>query len=208
MKTITTTALVALLVTVSTSFGGTAYAQPAPRPDQPQMRQHRVEPGGPFHQRFMRHRNGLEGLLHFGRTAENLEIAFIRLSYRLDLTNEQQTLFDALRDDAMAAQETFATALADALPERERGADRPDIADRLETRLAIASAHLAAMEAVLPAFTSFYDSLTEQQKASLESPRHHRGQPRDRDRDRNQDDDHAEHDAAPRRIVQSPAIEG
>jgi hypothetical protein len=56
--------------------------------------------------------------------------------------------------------------------ERERGS--LDLAQRMKARLAVQKAHVAAMEIVLPAFTDFYASLSDAQKAALEPRRRYR----------------------------------
>ena len=134
--------------------------------------------------------------LNFGRGAEAIEIALVRLSHRIDMTAEQQALFDTLKTSALSAAADFAAATEGLRPtppvEGEAAtATAPDIAQRLENRIAIETAHLAALEAVQPAATAFFDSLTDEQKAQLMperpdrdgmpgfgkgGPRHHQGQ--------------------------------
>lgn len=161
----------ALLAVVATAIGLSAAAPamaqtqtPAPdapmaQPDQPA----RPDQGGP--------RRGPGGdLLDFGRGGEAIEIALVRLSHRIDLTAEQQTLFDALKTSALAAATDFETAVEGLRPvPPTEGAQptMPSMAERLDNRIAMEKAHLAALEAVQPEFTAFFDSLTDAQKADL-----------------------------------------
>ncbi len=111
------------------------------------------------------------GLVCSDRGAEALEIAFVRLSHRLDLAGEQQPLFDALRTKALTTQTSFADDCKAALPDRSAGT-RPDLLDRLKSTLAIEEARLTALNAVLPEFEAFYGSLTDAQKDDLLPRRH------------------------------------
>ena len=110
-----------------------------------------------------------------------LEIAFVRWSHRLELTTEQQPLFDALKTKALTTQTSFADDCQAAMPDRTADA-KPDLLEGLKARLAIEEAKLTAMNAVLPDFEAFYGSLTDAQKADLMpqgmGPRH--GGPGDR----------------------------
>jgi len=121
---------------------------------------------------------GAVGFLNFARGAEAVEVALVRLSHRIELTQEQQGLFDALRTAALEAAETFETATEGLMPqppaEREAPA-MPSITERLENRIAVTRAQLAALESVQPAAAAFFDSLTEEQKAELQPERVERG---------------------------------
>jgi hypothetical protein len=170
MKTITTTAIVALM---TAAIGLTAiaptYAQDAaPPPTQEQAFRH----GGPgLHLR--QDGPGRGGFLDFfgrGDSTEAVEIALVRLSHAIEMTAEQQALFDTLKTDAIAAAETFSTAvegLRPAAPVEGQTAERPEFSEMLDNRIAFETAHLAALEAVQPALTAFFDSLTDEQKADL-----------------------------------------
>jgi hypothetical protein len=100
------------------------------------------------------------------RGAEALEIAFVRWSHALDLTAEQQPLFDALKTKALTTQTSFADDCQAAMPDRTADA-KPDLLDGLKARLAIEEAKLTAMNEILPDFEKFYSSLTDEQKADL-----------------------------------------
>lgn len=190
MKSISKTALVALM---TTAIGCTAiaptFAQAAPTPaaQQDDVRQHNHGPryGGP--------RGG--DILSFERGAEAVEIALVRLSHRLELTAEQQPLFDTFRTEALSAAATFAATiepLRPAAPVAGEAPALPNLAERLDNSIAIQTARLAALKAVQPSATAFFDSLTEDQLAGLTpqrldrdggmpgfgkgGPRHHGGQ--------------------------------
>lgn len=211
-KNFTSTAALALAAGIIgfTALPATTFAQQAPSapgaetqvaPDQNrhEFRQHRGQ------QRFanregMRqqgrdvgpHRGGHRGggLLGFvcsERGAERLEIALVRMSHRLDLTAEQQPLFDELRDTALAAQMGFADTCATLRPERPQSgaevtAETPDLGERFANRVEIARAEVAALEAVQPVLDALLDTLTDEQKASLQPRRGQRGEPGNRNR--------------------------
>lgn len=169
MKTISKTAVVALLTaTLGTTALVPVFAQEtAPRAPQAQhegnFRNHHQGPGGP---------GGRFGGDFFSveRGAEAIDVALVRLSHRVDLTAEQQPLFDAFKSSALTAAETFATATADLRPTPPAEGETPtapNLADRLDTAIAIQTARLDALKAVQPDAKAFFDSLTEEQTASL-----------------------------------------
>lgn len=199
MTSFTKTALAALMTgaIALTAVPGSAIAQD--RPGAPEARQH-----GQQQQQFRNHgkfqgqhgpqgkfggdmRNqggprggGLIDLVCSERGAEQLEIAFVRLAHRLDLTAEQTPLFDDLKATALTAQTQFADQCASALPARDQAAatpaERPDMVTRLKTRLDIDKARITAMETVLPKLEALFASLSDTQKHSL-APRQHRNGP-------------------------------
>ena len=110
------------------------------------------------------------GVLPFGCSengAERLEHVFVSLSHNLDLTAEQQPLFDALKTDALTAQTGLADTCAAAHP--ADAAKAPSIVERMQTRIKIDEAQTAALSSVLPELQAFYDSLTAEQKATLDA---------------------------------------
>lgn len=172
MKTITTTAIVALMsATIGLSTLPPTFAQDA-APTQVEaqrgpgfnMRHHHQGPGK---------RDGMRGgadLLSFERGGEAIEIALVRLSHRITLTAEQQPLFDTFKAAALSAAADFATATADlrpAAPAEGVATPAPTLSKRLENGIALQSARLAALEAVQPAAAAFFDSLTDAQNAQL-----------------------------------------
>lgn len=170
MKTISTTAIIAMMTaTLGLTAIAPAMAQtaaPAPQTETSQA----FRPGHNGPQRGA----GFGGFLNVERGAEAIEVAIVRITHRLDLTAEQQSLLDTLKTDALAAAETFATAtegLRPSAPAEGQRPERPDFAQALDTRIALDGARLAALEAIQPAATAFFDSLTDEQKAQL-TPRH------------------------------------
>ena len=174
MKTITTSAIVALMTaTIGLSAIAPAFAQNAT----PAQTQAQNGPGMQFRQGNQGHgqMGGPRGggdFLNFARGAEAVEIAMVRLSHRIELTAEQQPLFDALKATALSAAADFAAATEGLRPTppvagETTTATAPDMTERLENRIAIETAHLAALEAVQPAAAAFFDSLTDEQKAQL-----------------------------------------
>jgi hypothetical protein len=178
MKTISKPAIVALLTaalgltSLAPSFaqeaGAAAPAAPAAADVQKPGHDHnRFQRPGQFPQGGMRHmelRHG-GGFLNFERGAEAAEIGLVRLSHRVELTAEQQPLFDAMKTAILAAADDFASAAQAARPTAD--AAKPDIAARLDARIAITSANLTALEAIKPSVTAFFDSLTPEQQAAL-----------------------------------------
>lgn len=172
MKTITTTAIVALMTAAIglTAIAPTFAQDAAPAPTQEQA----FRQGGPgLHLRQDDNGPGRGGFLDFfgrGDSTEAVEIALVRLSHAVDMTAEQQALFDTLKTDALAAAETFSTSvegLRPAAPAEGQTAERPEFSEMLENRIAFETAHLAALEAVQPSLAAFFDSLTDAQKAEL-----------------------------------------
>lgn len=115
----------------------------------------------------------LMALVCSSRGTERLEIAFVRLSYRLNLTDQQRPLFDDLKNTAIAEQKNFAETCQSALPRRQAG-QRPDPVEILRGHITVEAAKLAAMRAVLPKFEALYRSLGNDQKNML-LPRGMRG---------------------------------
>jgi len=189
MKTITKTAIVALM---TATLGFSAIAPVFAQDAAPTQTQAQNGPGLHFRQGGeghgqMGHRMGGGDFLDFVRGAEAVEIAMVRLSHRIELTPEQQPLFDAFKATALSAAADFAAATEGLRPQRSPAvatppaegeavtATAPDISERLENRIAIETAHLAALEAVQPAATAFFDSLTDEQKAQLAPQRPDQG---------------------------------
>ena len=136
--------------------------------------------------RMLDFRQGLEGRFQFAefscapRAAERMERRFDRLAERLQLTDEQQQLYDAFMTAALTAQTDLADKCGDLRPNRTAG-NSPDLLARMESRLKLDEARLAAMNAVYPDFKAFYGSLSDTQKADLfpfgHGGRHHPTRP-------------------------------
>jgi hypothetical protein len=173
MKTFSTKAIVAVM---ATTIGLTAIvpamaqeAAPAPSIEATQKAPGPQGgpgwPGGPkFHQR------GQGDIFNFGRGAEGIEVALVRLSHRIDLTDEQQGLLDDLKTAALAAADDFSQATEGLRPQRPAAGEkttRPSFPEMLDKRIAFETAQLDALKAVQPAATAFFDSLTEEQQTKL-----------------------------------------
>lgn len=174
LKPLTRTALVGIAAASALAVAVPAYAQPA----QQETQIHRTVDGmiarhiaGGHMDRHM-DRHGPRGGFDFIGSPQAVEIALVRLSYAIDMTDEQQALFETLRTDALAAATAFEDATQGLRPDPE-SAEVPDIADMLDTRIAVETARLEALTAVQPAFEAFFGSLTDEQKADL-MPRRHR----------------------------------
>lgn len=110
------------------------------------------------------------------RAADRLERRLDRMAGRLELSKDQEKLFEDFRTSALTAQTDFSDQCATIRPGKTAGkAERPDLIQRLEQRLKFDEARLAAMSELLPQFKSFYDSLTDAQKRELMPRRHMQG---------------------------------
>jgi hypothetical protein len=117
------------------------------------------------------------GMLDFAcgdHGAEALEIAFVHINYAVKPTAEQAPLLDALKTTALADQKKVADTCQTAVA---GDAGKATMLDRMQARLTLDNARVAALTDVLPKFKAFYDSLTADQKAKLE-PRSGFGGPR------------------------------
>jgi hypothetical protein len=177
-KPLTRTALVGLAAAGAFAIAVPAHAQPAPRNSEI----HRTVDGMIARHVIVGHmdrhmdHHGPRGGFDFIGSPQAVEIALVRLSYAIDMTGEQQALFETLRNDALAAATAFEDTTEGLRPNPE-ATGMPDIADMLDTRIAIETAKLEALTAVQPAFEAFFGSLTDEQKAEL-MPRRHRVGPR------------------------------
>ena len=165
MKKLSTIALAATLVgTLSISaIAPAAYAQDnstnannGPKAEQKQERkgkgQYRAVRGG-------------HGFLHFvcsTEGAERLEKMLEITAIRLDVTDEQRPAFDDLKTAALTAQSDFATACEPLKAEKPEGA-----ADKMAHRTAMMELQIEGMNTVLPAFETFYEGLSDEQKAKV-----------------------------------------
>ena len=104
------------------------------------------------------------------RAADRLERRLDRMAGKLELTKDQEKLFEDFRTSALTAQTDFADQCDTIRPDHVASADgaktsqRPDLIQQLEQRLKFDEARLAAMSELLPHFKIFYASLTDQQK--------------------------------------------
>lgn len=110
------------------------------------------------------------------RAADRLERRLDRMAGQLELSKDQEKLFEDFRTTALTAQTDFADRCDLIRPGKTADKnDRPDLIQRLEQRLKFDEARLAAMSELLPQFRSFYESLTDQQKRELAPRGHMRG---------------------------------
>jgi hypothetical protein len=168
-----TTILAALVAAlgITTAFGS-AYAagpadqqRPGPGPQRPGFDQRGGAPMMDFRRDGMGGAFSLADVTCAPRAAERLETRLDRVTDRLDLTDEQQKLFEEFRASALTAQTGFADTCATMTP---ASADAgTDLIQRLEQRLKFDEARLEAMTELLPPLKSFYESLTDEQKADL-----------------------------------------
>lgn len=98
--------------------------------------------------------------------AERLETALGRVGDKVKLSEDQQALLTELKTVTLAAQTDF----ADKCTTPTRGEDK-DLMDHVKQRQANMTAHVAAMDNVVPALEAFYDSLSDEQKAELKPNR-------------------------------------
>jgi hypothetical protein len=169
MKTITTTALIAVLTaSIGLSAAAPVFAQEA-SPRHNQMQHQDRGPGGHGGRHDGGGRMGGGGFLDL-TNPDRVEISLVRLSQRIDLTAEQQPLFDAFKTAAMAAAEEFSGVLESVRPAAPAAGQtpvRPEVSEMLSNRIAVTTAQLAALKAVEPSASAFFDSLTDEQQAQL-----------------------------------------
>jgi len=124
--------------------------------------------------RFVRKGGGMGGMNRGDRLvalacsdkgAEMLQRVLDRSAQRLDLTADQQKLYDTFREKALTTETSFADQCQAARPDRSKG--RPDLITHLQSQLAIDQARITALNAVLPDFQALFDTLSDQQKAQL-----------------------------------------
>jgi Spy/CpxP family protein refolding chaperone len=104
------------------------------------------------------------------RGAERLEHVFVAVSHRAAITDAQKPAFDALKTAALSAQTDYADtckASFDAI----RADGKPDPIKALQARLAVDSARVEALTAILPKIEDFYKTLTPEQKTALQPSR-------------------------------------
>ena len=177
MSTPRTAAVAALVAAIglSTFAPATLAAPPTNRPAE-RGDMHKGMQGGPMQQHRLDFRNNggsgrfeLVDLRCGTRAADRMDQRLDRITDRLELTAEQQALYESFRTSALAAQTAFADTCATLRPATaEQAADLPtDPIAAIETRLKIDQARIASLAAVLPDLRAFYDSLSDEQKAGF-----------------------------------------
>jgi hypothetical protein len=179
MKTISAPVLVALMTTAMGFVAvAPAYAQaepaPAADPAAPGGAPAAPSPAAPatpaeaaplaktVGEMSSRH-SGPSGFLTLDRGPEAVELALVRLSYALELTAEQQPLFDAFETAAIQAATDYAATM-DAQPD---DGTQPDPSTWLDTQIAVQSARLNALQSIAPSATALFESLSETQLGLL-----------------------------------------
>ncbi len=169
-----------ILAALVAALGLTAMSPTfAAGPDRPRndnrMLEFRRDAGGAF--RFAEFSCG-------DRAADRLERRLNRVANKLDLSKDQNKLFEDFRTSALTAQTTFADQCDTIRPGATASKNqRPDLIQRLEQRLKFDEARLTAMSDLLPQFKSFYESLSDQQKrafaprAPMQGKMQHPGKP-------------------------------
>jgi hypothetical protein len=187
IKTSTASKAAMAVVVAAISFTALTPAAFAAGPDRGRDVQAHRQGGDMDRQGGMRFGGRGAGLLALGcgpNAAERTEHALVALSYRVNPTGDQVQLFDALKTAALDAQKELATTCDAVLPDRtaEAGAapattGPTNMLEALQARHKIEEARVAALGDVLPAFEAFFNSLTDEQKATLElrGPRDGRG---------------------------------
>lgn len=169
MKPVTRTALVAI---ATAAIGTTAIAPALAQPFGGGHQMIQRIPGGeprtfrPDHRGGVSMRGGLLAMFFSERGAEAIDIAAVRLTHQLDLTEEQATLLEDLRLAALDAQADVAEVREQFAPDEEA-----DLVARYAGLVAMTTAHAEALEAIQPAFEAFGASLDDTQLETL-APHH------------------------------------
>jgi hypothetical protein len=135
------------------------------------------------HQGRMGQQGGRGGMMFgFGcgpNAAERIEHALVSLTYRIDPTDAQAGLVEDLKTTALDAQTQYAAVCEAVMPQRGADASAPqsNILEMMQSRLQLEQARVTALGDILPKFEALYDTLSDEQKASLQ-PRGMRGKGR------------------------------
>ncbi|HEY9010416.1 MAG TPA: Spy/CpxP family protein refolding chaperone [Devosia sp.] len=133
----------------------------------------------------MRMGGGQAGLLALNcgpNGAERIEHALVALKYRTNPTGDQVALFDAFQAAALDAQKEFAATCDATLPGRPVAdanaattVTPPNILEAMQMRLKLEEARVAALGEVMPSFEAYFNSLSDEQKATLDFRGHRPG---------------------------------
>lgn len=162
MKNFSKIALAATLVgTLAVSaIAPAAYAQEANNDGQ--KAENKQDRKGKGQYRPVRGGHGFLNFVCATEGADRLEKTLEIMAIRLEVTDEQRPAFDDLKTAALTAQSDFAeacTPMKDAKPE---GA-----VEKLAHRTSMMELQLESMNTVLPAFETFYEGLSDEQKAQI-----------------------------------------
>ncbi len=170
-------AVAALVAAIGlTTFAPATLAAPPTNRPAERGDMHKGMQGGPMQQNRLDFRsNGGSGRFELvdlrcgTRAADRMDQRLDRIIDRLELTAEQEALYESFRTSALTAQTAFADTCATLRPATaEQTADIPvDPIAAIEMRLKIDEARVASLAAVLPDLRAFYDSLSDEQKAGF-----------------------------------------
>ena len=110
---------------------------------------------------------GLVEMFFSNRGAEAIDIAAVRLTHLLELTEDQQGLLEDLRVAALDAFEDVQAARDEIAPVAEEEAEAPDLVARFAGMVAMTTARAEALETLQPTFEAFVESLDEAQLEKL-----------------------------------------
>lgn len=108
------------------------------------------------------------GMMCAPNSADRFDTILDRVADRVELTGEQTDSFAAFRAAASAALTSVSQVCAENKPD-----GTGDLMDRLAGAQALMEARLDALEQVMPSLETFYDSLSDEQKAQIR-PEHFR----------------------------------
>jgi hypothetical protein len=101
------------------------------------------------------------------RGPETLEIGLVRLASAIELNADQRALYETLRSDILDAQQALVATGVTQRAERPAPGTAVNPAERLSERIARDAARLEALQAIEPAYVAFFESLTDEQLATL-----------------------------------------
>ena len=102
------------------------------------------------------------GLMCSENSAGRFEMILGRVADRIELSDEQTEAYQELKSSALGALTSVSAVCAENAPD-----GTGDLMDRLATMQALMAARLAAFEQVMPSLETFYDSLSDEQKARI-----------------------------------------
>lgn len=133
-------------------------------------------PGGDNPMGHFRQGGGLGEMFLSDHGAEAIDIAAVRLTHLLDLTDDQKALLEDLRAAALGAYDDVQAARDEIAPVAEDDAAQPDLVARFAGMVAMTTARAEALETLQPTFETFVGSLDQTQLEKLTPQR--RGDPR------------------------------
>ncbi|WP_415156855.1 Spy/CpxP family protein refolding chaperone [Maritalea sp.] len=162
MKKLSTLALAATLIgTMSIgAFAPSAFAQDSG--NQTSKAEQKQDRKGKGQFRPVRGGQGFLGAVCAEEGADRLDKMLEIMAIRIDLTDAQRPAFDDLKTAALTAQTEFGESCGPLKDQKPEGA-----AQILAQRTAMMELQLESMNSVLPAFETFYESLSDDQKAQI-----------------------------------------